>query len=66
VKCDTCGPDDQAETREPKLVSKSLMYTTTCHQLACGHAWRRTVAIGSDAPGITECDCGGSQSSKRA
>jgi hypothetical protein len=65
VMCDTCEPHDQTETREPKLVSRSLLGTITCHQLSCGHAWHRTAATGSDAPGLTECDCAGYQSPKR-
>jgi hypothetical protein len=55
--CETCGPDHQTETREPKLVSRSLLHTTTCHQLACGHAWHRTAATGNGAPAVTKCDC---------
>ena len=54
--CKTCGPDEQTETREPKLVSKGLRETIMCHQLACGHAWHRTAVIGSDELAAA-CNC---------
>jgi hypothetical protein len=54
--CKTCGPDDQTETREPKLMSKGLRKTIMCHRLACGHAWHRTAVIGSPAL-VAACNC---------
>ena len=63
TRCILCGLREQAVTRRIPL-SASVAGVITCHLLACGHAWHRTIAnVGGIFPGLVRnatfapCDC---------
>jgi hypothetical protein len=64
ARCELCGLRDCVETGRRNL-DAGPAGVVTCHQLACGHAWHRTVAnVGQIFPGLVRnatfvpCDCG--------
>ena len=63
ARCELCGVRDRVEMGNRRL-SAGPAGIVTCHRLACGHAWHRTVAtVGSIFPGLLRnatflpCDC---------
>ena len=63
ARCELCGARDRVETGRKQL-SSGVAGVVTCHRLACGHAWHRTVAnVGHIFPGLVRnatfvpCDC---------
>jgi len=63
MKCGICGPREQADPRS-RLLTRNATGVVTCHRLACGHGWHRTIPdVGGIFPGLVRnatfapCDC---------
>lgn len=59
--CDDCDGARREDAREPRLVRRTTLSATQCHELKCGHAWHVTAAleggIGSPIIYPHACDC---------